>query len=91
MSKKNMFTQRHYIAIVEVLNKYKDDMTGIDIFNDIADLFKNEYSGDLEGAMQLAIENANDKLLPSRTFSQFKFKFSDPILYYYKLLDLYFI
>ena len=42
MSKKNMFTQRHYIAIVEVLNKYKDDMTGIDIFNDIADLFKNE-------------------------------------------------
>ena len=35
MSKKNMFTQRHYIAIVEVLNKYKDDMTGIDIFNDI--------------------------------------------------------
>ena len=42
MSKKNMFTQRHYIAIVEVLNKYKDDMTGIDIFNDIADLFKND-------------------------------------------------
>ena len=40
MSKKNMFTQMHYIAIVEVLNKYKDDMTGIDIFNDIADLFK---------------------------------------------------
>jgi hypothetical protein len=42
MSKKNMFTQRHYVAIVEVLNKYKDDMTGIDIFNDIADLFKND-------------------------------------------------
>jgi len=42
MSKKNMFTQRHYIAIVEVLNKYNDKMTGIDIFNDIADLFKND-------------------------------------------------
>ena len=42
MSKKNMFTQRHYIAIVEVLNKYNDSMTGIDIFNDIADLFKND-------------------------------------------------
>jgi hypothetical protein len=42
MSKKNMFTQKHYIAIVKVLNKYKDDMTGIDIFNDIADLFKND-------------------------------------------------
>ena len=26
MSKKNMFTQRHYIAIVEVLNKYNDSM-----------------------------------------------------------------
>ena len=38
-----------------------------------AEVFKNEYSGDLEGAMQLAIENANDKLLPSRTFAQFKF------------------
>jgi hypothetical protein len=42
MSKKNMFTQRHYVAIVEVLNKYKDDMTGIDIYNDIADLFDND-------------------------------------------------
>tara|TARA_R100000234_G_scaffold58742_1_gene35469 strand:- start:6 stop:179 length:174 start_codon:yes stop_codon:yes gene_type:complete len=42
MSKKNMFTQRHYIAIVEVLNKYKDDMTGINIYNDMADLFKND-------------------------------------------------
>jgi hypothetical protein len=42
MSKKNMFTQKHYIAIVKVLNKYKDDMTGIDIFNDIADLFDND-------------------------------------------------
>ena len=42
MSKKNMFTQRHYIAIVEVLNKYNDKMTGMDIYNDIADLFKND-------------------------------------------------
>lgn len=42
MSKKNMFTQRHYIAIVEVLNKYNDNMTGMDIYNDIADLFKND-------------------------------------------------
>ena len=37
-----MFTQRHYIAIVEVLNKYNDSMTGMDIYNDIADLFKND-------------------------------------------------
>ena len=42
MSKKNIFTKRHYIAIVKVLNKYKNDMTGIDIFNDIADLFDND-------------------------------------------------
>lgn len=42
MSKKNMFTQRHYIAIVEVLNKYNDKMTGMDIYNDIADLFNND-------------------------------------------------
>ena len=42
MSKKNMFTQRHNIAIVEVLNKYNDKMTGMDIYNDIADLFNND-------------------------------------------------
>ena len=39
VNKTPVFSQRHYKIIVEILNRYNDSNVGINIYNDIADMF----------------------------------------------------
>jgi len=42
VNKTPVFSQRHYKIIVEILNRYNDSNVGINIYNDIADMFDKD-------------------------------------------------